>query len=91
MTRQDIAARVARDADITVKHAGQAVDEVIAQIRDGLVSDGKVVLKGFGNFEVRHKNARAGRNPKTGEPVTISARRVVRFKPGKDFKERVNV
>ena len=62
----------------------------IEAIDEGLVSDGKVILPGFGSFEVRTRTARTGRNPRTGEQIKIEASRVPAFKPGKDMKDAVN-
>ena len=56
---------------------------------DGLAKEGKVVVPGFGSFEVRNKTAREGRNPRTGEKVMIAAKRAPAFKPGKAMKEAV--
>ena len=58
-------------------------------IVEGLVADGKVVLPGFGTFEVRARTARTGRNPRTGEKIKIAATKAPAFKPGKGMKEAV--
>ena len=55
----------------------------------GLIKDDKVKISGFGNFDLRDKSERPGRNPKTGEEIPISARRVVTFRPGQKLKQRV--
>ena len=59
------------------------------EVREGLARGEEVKLSGFGNFYVRQKNQRPGRNPKTGEEIPISARRVVTFRPGQKLKARV--
>ena len=59
------------------------------QIRDSLADNRPVKLSGFGNFDLRDKSERPGRNPKTGEEIPISARRVVTFRPGQKLKQRV--
>lgn len=67
----------------------KAVDAVFEAIADSLVQGEKVVLVGFGAFEVRQRKGRVGRNPQTGEPVEVPARRVPAFSAGKLLKERV--
>ncbi|AKO45660.1 integration host factor subunit alpha [[Haemophilus] ducreyi] len=69
--------------------AKQFVEQFFEEIRTALANGQEVKLSGFGNFSLRKKNARPGRNPKTGESVAVSARRVVVFKPGQKFRERV--
>ena len=65
----------------------RAVNAVIDAIKAGVVKDQKVQIVGFGTFEVRERKERQGRNPQTGEPMTIAASKSVAFKPGKEFKE----
>jgi integration host factor subunit alpha len=72
------------------KEAGAVVEEVFAIIRDGLCAGGKVKISGFGSFVVNHKKSRRGRNPQTGEPITIDSRRVLSFKASEVLKELVN-
>jgi len=90
MTKADLVERVAKDAELTKKDAEQLVeivfDSIIASLNDGQ----KIELRGFGSFRVRQRNARSGRNPKTGDPVEIPAKRVAYFKPGKELKELIN-
>lgn len=62
-------------------------DEITGRLADG----GRVELRGFGAFSTRARDARTGRNPRTGEPVDVSAKRVPYFKPGKEMRERLNV
>jgi integration host factor subunit alpha len=69
--------------------AKNLVDQFFAEIKDSLEKGVEVKLSGFGNFELRDKNPRPGRNPKTGEEVQISSRRVVTFKSGRKLKEQV--
>ncbi|MBL8191461.1 MAG: HU family DNA-binding protein, partial [Acidobacteria bacterium] len=66
------------------------VDEVFKNIIQALNSGDKIELRGFGSFRVRKRDARRGRNPKTGEPVDIPAKTVPYFKPGKELKELIN-
>jgi integration host factor subunit alpha len=72
------------------KEAGEVVEEVFAIIRDSLREGDKVKISGFGSFVVNQKKSRRGRNPQTGEPITINSRRVLSFKPSQVLKELVN-
>ncbi len=72
------------------REAGEVVEEVFAIIRDSLRAGDKVKISGFGCFVVNQKNSRRGRNPQTGEPITIDSRRVLSFKPSQLLKELVN-
>ena len=71
------------------REAKELVDTFFEEIRLALENNEPVKLSGFGNFELRDKNQRPGRNPKTGEEVPISARRVVTFRPGQKLRDRV--
>ena len=75
---------------ISQRKAANIVDTVFKEVRQGLITDGKVTLRGFGSFQTRNKNKRIGRNPKTGEDAVISARTVPTFKASKLFKSKVN-
>ncbi len=90
MTKLELVNSVSAKAEITKAEAHKLVDAVLASINEGLASDGKVVIPGFGSFEVRNRTARVGRNPRTGEQIKIKAARVPAFKPGKAMKELVN-
>jgi integration host factor subunit beta len=90
MTKADLVEQVAKEADMTKKDAEQLVEVVFDSIVDALNRGDKIELRGFGSFRVRERNARKGRNPKTGETVEIPAKRVAYFKPGKELKEIVN-
>ena len=91
MNKTELVEVVSSKAEITKAEALKVVNATFDAISEGLVSDGKVVLVGFGTFEVRSRTARSGRNPRTGEQIKIAASRVPAFKPGKDMKEAVNV
>ena len=80
---------VASNAQITKKEADAVVNATLDAIIDGLAKEGKVIIPGFGSFEVRNKTAREGRNPRTGEKVKIAAKRAPAFKPGKAMKDAV--
>jgi integration host factor subunit beta len=90
MTKADLVEQVAKEADMTKKDAEQLVEVVFDSIVSALNKGDKIELRGFGSFRVRERNARKGRNPKTGETVEIPAKRVAYFKPGKELKEIVN-
>ena len=91
MNKQELVEKVSSKAEITKAEAAKAVNAALESITEGLVADGKVVLVGFGSFEVRARSAREGRNPRTGDKIKIAATKVPAFKPGKDMKEAVNV
>ena len=89
MNKTDLIAKVAELTDLSKKDATKAVDAVFDAISDALQTGDKVQLVGFGNLEVRERQARKGRNPQTGEEIQISASKVPAFKPGKALKEAV--
>ena len=91
MTKHDLARAVA-DADpaLTHREAAELVDTVFEAMKDAIIDDGALMISGFGKFAMRDKVARPGRNPYTGEPTTISARRVVTFKPSNLLKAALN-
>ncbi|KDN10066.1 MAG: integration host factor subunit alpha [Gilliamella sp.] len=89
LTKADIADRLAEKFNIDRQESKILVELFFEEIRVALEKGEPVKLSGFGNFTVRDKNSRPGRNPKTGESVDISARRVVTFRPGIKFRERV--
>jgi DNA-binding protein HU-beta len=89
MNKQDLIGLVAEKADLSKKDSEAAVAAVIDGITDTLAKGGKVQLVGFGTFEVRHRQAREGRNPSTGEAIKIAAQNVPAFKAGKALKDQV--
>ncbi|MFC0523148.1 HU family DNA-binding protein [Pontibacillus salicampi] len=89
MNKTDLINAVAEKSDLSKKDATQAVDAVFESISESLQQGDKVQLIGFGNFEVRERAARKGRNPQTGEEIEISASKVPAFKPGKALKDSV--
>lgn len=89
MTKVDLINKVA-EIGLTKNQAGEAVDAVVGAIKDTLISGGKVQLIGFGSFEVRERAARQGRNPQTGDVISIAAKNVPVFKPGTALREAVN-
>jgi nucleoid DNA-binding protein len=90
MRKSELARRIAEDTELTYTKAEEAVDAILDTIKNRLSAGEPVILRRFGIFDVRAKGARVGRNPKTGEVATVSARRVVRFKSGKQLKASVN-
>ncbi len=90
MTKADLVEKVAKEADMTKKDAEKLVEIIFESIVSTLNEGEKIELRGFGSFRVRERNARKGRNPKTGESVNIPAKRVAYFKPGKDLKDLIN-
>lgn len=89
MNKTDLINAVAEQADLTKKEAGLAVDAVFESIQTSLSKGEKVQLIGFGNFEVRERAARKGRNPQTGKEIDIPASNVPAFKAGKALKDAV--
>ncbi|GAA3332067.1 MULTISPECIES: HU family DNA-binding protein [Bacillaceae] len=89
MNKTDLVNSVAEQAELTKKDAAQAVDAIFDAILNSLKAGDSVQILGFGNFEVRDRAARTGRNPQTGEEIEIPASKVPAFKPGKQLKEAV--
>ena len=86
MVRAELAAQVANNLGVSKKTASLVVNAVFENIAQALAGGDKVELRGFGSFTVRQRNARQGRNPRTGAVVQVSAKSVPFFKPGKDLK-----
>ncbi|WP_139994993.1 HU family DNA-binding protein [Kurthia sp. Dielmo] len=89
MNKTDLVNAVAVEAEITKKDAEKAVNAVFETIQEALAKGEKVQLIGFGNFEVRERAARKGRNPQSGEEIEIAASKVPAFKAGKALKDAV--
>ncbi|PDM41077.1 HU family DNA-binding protein [Parageobacillus yumthangensis] len=89
MNKTDLINAVAETSGLSKKDATKAVDAVFESITEALRKGDKVQLIGFGNFEVRERAARKGRNPQTGEEMEIPASKVPAFKPGKALKDAV--
>ncbi len=89
MTKAELVTKVAKDAKITKAAAGRALDGVIEGITKALKKGDRVTLVGFGTFSVSKRKARAGRNPQTGKPLKIAARKVAKFKAGSELKKAV--
>jgi integration host factor subunit alpha len=89
LTKADIVERVYKEAGFSKKEASDMVDLVFKVIKDTLSRGEKVKISGFGNFSIRDKATRVGRNPQTGDAMNISARRVLTFKPSQVLKEDI--
>ena len=89
LTKAEISAMLSDSLGMNKRDAKALVDSVFEEIRVALEQSLSVKISGFGKFDIRNKNARPGRNPKTGQDIPISARRVVTFKPGQKLKSRV--
>lgn len=89
MTKKDIIEVVAKKANLTNKAARDAVQTLLNTIRDSLKRGEKVVLTGFGTFSIRTRQQRVGRNPKTGDKITLAARKAPGFTAGKTLKKAV--
>ncbi len=90
LTKADLADILSDTYGFNKREAKTLVDAFFEEVRATLASGEQVKLSGFGNFELRDKNPRPGRNPRTGEEVPIEARRVVTFKPGQKLRTRVD-
>jgi integration host factor subunit alpha len=89
LTKADIAELLYVELGLNKREAKEIVEYFFEEIRTALEANDPVKLSSFGNFELRDKSPRPGRNPKTGEEIPITARRVVTFKPGQKLKARV--
>ena len=90
MNKTELIAAGAEKAEISKKDAEKAVKAFTDAVAEELAKGGKVQLVGFGNFEVSERPAREGRNPRTGETMTIAASKTPKFKPGKALKDEIN-
>ena len=89
LTKADMAENLFEELGLNKREAKELVEIFFEEVRVALEEGHEVKLSGFGNFILRDKNQRPGRNPKTGEEIPISARRVVTFRPGQKLKARV--
>ncbi len=89
VTRNDFANRLRERFGLTTADAYKLIDVIFDEIGESLVNGEEVKFAGLGSFKILNKSARMGRNPKTGVPAVISARRVVSFRPSAEFRERV--
>ena len=89
LTKAALAEKLFEELGLNKREAKEIIESFFEEIRKALESEEQVKLSGFGNFDLRVKKERPGRNPKTGEEIPISARRVVTFRPGQKLKARV--
>ena len=89
LTKAEMAEQLFEELGLNKREAKDMVEMFFEEIRSSLEGGRQVKLSGFGNFDLREKNQRPGRNPKTGEEIPITARRVVTFRPGQKLKARV--
>ena len=90
MNKSELITAIAQHANLTKADAGRALDGLTKTIEATLKVGDSVVLVGFGTFEVKERAERSGRNPQTGEAITIAASKTPAFKPGKTLKDAVN-
>ncbi|KLD77723.1 integration host factor subunit alpha [Xanthomonas hyacinthi DSM 19077] len=90
LTKAEMAERLFDEVGLNKREAKEFVDAFFDVLRDALEQGRQVKLSGFGNFDLRRKNQRPGRNPKTGESVALPGKHVPHFKPGKELRERVS-
>ncbi len=90
LTKSDMIEHLMQQLSLTRQDSRCLVENFFDELSDNLIEGKEVKLSGFGNFELKDKNSRPGRNPKTGEPVDVSARRVVTFKTGQKFRQKVD-
>jgi integration host factor subunit beta len=92
MIRSELVQKMCQDfPDLTQREVESVVSAFFDSVGDQLATGGRVELRGFGAFSTRKRDARVGRNPRTGESVEVDAKRVPYFKPGKEMRERLNL
>ncbi len=91
LSRADVAARLGKRLSLDLKISEQIVKHILDRLSQAIFSHERIEIRGFGSFEVKHRLSRKARNPKTGETVQTKDRYAVRFKPGKELRERVNL
>lgn len=90
MTKSDIVEAIHQRVGFTKKRSSEVVAMILDLIKEALEDGEKVKISGFGNFEIRRKDPRKGRNPQTGEEIVITERQVLTFKPSQVLKDRLN-
>ena len=89
MTKEELVAKAAQDADVSKSEAAKVLKSILDSIEGALAQGDKVSLVGFGTFSVSRRAARTGRNPATGQPIQIAAANVPKFKAGKKLKDAI--
>lgn len=90
MTKADLVARIAAKANMTKAAAERSLNAMLESVQEMVAEEGKLTLTGFGTFAAEERQERQGRNPRTGEAITIAAAKVVRFRPGKVLRDAIN-
>ena len=90
VTRKELAATINLKLGLTHLDSAEIVDAMFSTMKDTLIDDEQIKIVQFGTLHIRHKAERLGRNPRTGEAMMISKRRMISFKPSKGLRERIN-
>ena len=91
MTKSEVIEKIAeKQLHLPVKDVELSIKQILALMSDSLANGERIEIRGFGSFSLHYRAPRIGRNPKTGEPVSLSGKHVPHFKPGKDLKLQVN-
>lgn len=90
MNKAQLIDQIAANSELSKADAGKALDAFVASVTDALADGERISLVGFGSFSVDRRDARTGRNPRTGEEIQIAAKNVVKFKPGAGLSNSVN-
>jgi integration host factor subunit beta len=91
MTKSELIEVIAERIDIPKNQAYDVVNAIFDAMKDALLKEDRIELRGFGSFSIREYDSRVGRNPRTGEKVKVDAKKSVHFKVGKELRERVDV
>ena len=90
LTKADLADSIYETQQVDKQKAAQIVEDYIELIKESLEKEGKVMISGFGSYEVKSKPPRRGRNPQTGDSIILRARKVIRFKPSQLLRKAIN-
>jgi integration host factor subunit beta len=90
MIKADLINKIAREMEIPKQEAEEGVNLFFRSIKEAILKGEEIEIRGFGSFRFRKRTSRAGRNPRTGEPVKVPSKRVLYFKPSKLLKELIN-
>lgn len=90
MNKAELISKIAENAEVSKAMAEKVLNATLTSIHEGLTDDESLTLVGFGTFSVAKRAARKGRNPQTGKTIKIPAKKVVKFKPGKNLRDAVN-
>ncbi len=90
MLKSDLVNLLVAKKGVTQKQAEATIDTIFDSMRDALIRGENIEIRGLGAFHVKHYRSYEGRNPQTGDPIQVKAKRGLRFRPGKELKERVN-